>query len=384
MPELSAALFAVFAVLFGVGALAGWLFRGDRCAREKIAVNAGWQEQFEAQQAESRRLSEQNRGLMQQINQHQASEKDLSRRCKELAVSLKAAIERRDELQRQVKDVRSNLETALEQRNRLQTDLRSRDVRNETTAHALREKDNKIFKLSRELTSWQNRVPPLVEKYRERELEMKELQFELEQVREKNREIEDLQNELARARDRIVELEMRPQPEHTRIEAIDPDALARGLNASLDASNEQFNEATEPDLSDLQDQIGDEVRPPLSGNGRYGLEFLPERPHTPTGASRTNASRTGTSRTNATSTGSPRTTETHDDLKAIKGVGPAIERTLNDLGFFCFEQIASISEYDIDRIAERLKGFRSRIYREDWIGQARILHYQKQNDGPPA
>jgi hypothetical protein len=361
MPDLSAALLAVFAILFGVGVLAGWLFRGDRCAREKIAVNAGWQEQFEAQQAETRRLSEQNRGLMRQINQHQASEKDLSRRCKELATSLKAAIERRDELQRQVKDVRSNLETALEQRTRLQTDMRSRDVRNETTAHALREKDHKIFKLSRELTSWQNRVPPLVEKYRERELEMKELQFELEQARERNREIEALQNELSLARDRVVELETRPQPEHTRIEAIDPNVLARGLNssleASLEASNEQFNEATECDLSDLQDQIGDEVRPPLSGNGRYGLEFLPERPRTP---------------------------QARDDLKAIKGVGPAIERTLNDLGFFCFEQIASISEYDIDRIAERLKGFRSRIYREDWIGQARILHYQKQNDGPPA
>jgi predicted flap endonuclease-1-like 5' DNA nuclease len=32
-----------------------------------------------------------------------------------------------------------------------------------------------------------------------------------------------------------------------------------------------------------------------------------------------------------------------------------------------------MSEYDIDRIARRLKGFHSRIYREDWIGQAREL-----------
>jgi predicted flap endonuclease-1-like 5' DNA nuclease len=55
-------------------------------------------------------------------------------------------------------------------------------------------------------------------------------------------------------------------------------------------------------------------------------------------------------------------------------VGPAIERTLHDLGIFSFDQIASISESDINRVAERLKGFRSRIYREDWIGQARTLH----------
>jgi predicted flap endonuclease-1-like 5' DNA nuclease len=68
-----------------------------------------------------------------------------------------------------------------------------------------------------------------------------------------------------------------------------------------------------------------------------------------------------------------------DDLQQIKGVGPAIEKTLNEMGIFRFNQIAEMSEYDIDRIAHRLKGFRSRIYREDWIGQARDLYDQKVN-----
>ena len=66
-----------------------------------------------------------------------------------------------------------------------------------------------------------------------------------------------------------------------------------------------------------------------------------------------------------------------DNLKRIKGVGPAIEKTLNELGISRFDQIAQMSEYDIDRVAHRLKGFRSRIYREDWIGQARDLHDRK-------
>ena len=69
-----------------------------------------------------------------------------------------------------------------------------------------------------------------------------------------------------------------------------------------------------------------------------------------------------------------------DDLKEIKGVGPAIEKTLNGLGIYRFNQIAEMSEYDIDRVAQQLKGFRSRIYREDWIGQARTLQYQKNHD----
>ena len=35
--------------------------------------------------------------------------------------------------------------------------------------------------------------------------------------------------------------------------------------------------------------------------------------------------------------------------------------------------IADMTEYDIDRVAQRLRGFHSRIYRENWIGQAREL-----------
>jgi NADH-quinone oxidoreductase subunit E len=46
------------------------------------------------------------------------------------------------------------------------------------------------------------------------------------------------------------------------------------------------------------------------------------------------------------------------------------------MGIFHFHQIAEMSEYEIDRVAQRLKGFRSRIYREDWIGQARELRDQ--------
>jgi predicted flap endonuclease-1-like 5' DNA nuclease len=51
------------------------------------------------------------------------------------------------------------------------------------------------------------------------------------------------------------------------------------------------------------------------------------------------------------------------------------------MGISRYDQIAQMSEYDIDRVAHRLKGFRSRIYREDWIGQARDLHDQKVNSG---
>ena len=66
-----------------------------------------------------------------------------------------------------------------------------------------------------------------------------------------------------------------------------------------------------------------------------------------------------------------------DNLKLIKGVGPAIEKTLNELGIFRFSQIAELSDYDIERVSRHLKGFSSRIEREDWIGQAQSLNEEK-------
>jgi NADH-quinone oxidoreductase subunit E len=69
-----------------------------------------------------------------------------------------------------------------------------------------------------------------------------------------------------------------------------------------------------------------------------------------------------------------------DDLRQIKGIGPSIEKTLHELGFRRYRQIAEMTEYDIDRVARQLKGFRSRIYREDWIGQARMLQQQKNSN----
>lgn len=58
-----------------------------------------------------------------------------------------------------------------------------------------------------------------------------------------------------------------------------------------------------------------------------------------------------------------------DDLKRISGVGPKLEQTLNELGFFHFDQIAKWTETEIQWVDNRLK-FKGRITRDDWIGQA--------------
>lgn len=64
--------------------------------------------------------------------------------------------------------------------------------------------------------------------------------------------------------------------------------------------------------------------------------------------------------------------EASGDLKQISGVGPALEKKLNEAGITRLEQIAELTDDDIKRIDEQLN-FKGRIERDDWIGQARAI-----------
>ena len=338
MPEITITQIVFLALSIIIGLVVGWIIRGNRCAQEKIAVNKGWQEQLEAQRNEHGRLAEQNKNLMAQVNQFQASGKDATMRARELSEALKETFERRDELQREIKDFRGKLEVAVAQRDRLQKNIRSRDVDGASAKNVLKEKDDKIFKLSRELESWQSRLPPLIERFRIRD-----------------EEANSLESELSDAKERLSALEGMIDSDQTHIEPVDPGALSDGLGASNDPVDAQF-EADDNSLDDGGLSDGD-LRQMAAANE--------DRNEAPDEAGPDKADR-----------------GSRDDLKMIKGIGPAIEKTLNELGIFRFTQIVEMSEYDIDRIAQRLRGFRSRIDREDWVGQARSLHNRNTGEQP--
>lgn len=62
-----------------------------------------------------------------------------------------------------------------------------------------------------------------------------------------------------------------------------------------------------------------------------------------------------------------------DDLKRISGVGPKLERLLNQNGIYYFWQVASWSSKDVTIIDEKLDVFKGRISRDNWVDQARTL-----------
>jgi predicted flap endonuclease-1-like 5' DNA nuclease/uncharacterized protein YoxC len=320
MPEISAIHIAIAAVTTVIGAIVGWLMRGKQSTAEKDAVSAGWQEQISAQRLEHSRLTDQNKGLMEQINQYQVSNMDAKNRAKELSDAVQEAYARRDDLRRKIKDIRANLEVSMSEREQLQSDI---TVQVSETADR-QEKDARIARLQLELENWQNRLPPLIDKFRQR-----------------NEDALRLETELDEARGRIAELEESSDDIGTRTEPVqDPDSLTDGRDASNETIEEVLLDPAELDYEpEPEPEPESYAEPEIESNMKI------------------NGAR--------------------DRLQSIKGIGPAIEKTLNEIGIFRFQQIADMSEYEIDRVANRLKGFRSRIYREDWIGQARELRDQK-------
>ncbi|HIP52693.1 MAG TPA: hypothetical protein EYH03_01600 [Chromatiales bacterium] len=69
-----------------------------------------------------------------------------------------------------------------------------------------------------------------------------------------------------------------------------------------------------------------------------------------------------------------------DDLKKIKGVGPKLEATLNELGIYHFHQIAGFTR---DQIAwvDGFLSFKGRIDREKWVQQAKSLAAAASKEG---
>ena len=73
-----------------------------------------------------------------------------------------------------------------------------------------------------------------------------------------------------------------------------------------------------------------------------------------------------------------------DDLKLIVGVGPVLERMLQQLGITTYRQIARWTERDIDEFDAKLPEFPGRIRRDGWVTQARALHASKHGAPPSA
>ncbi len=74
------------------------------------------------------------------------------------------------------------------------------------------------------------------------------------------------------------------------------------------------------------------------------------------------------------------TVNSKDDLTLINGIGPFIEKKLNDIGFYTYNDVARWTTEDIERITAQIQFFPGRIQQDNWVGQAAAL-LQRKNEG---
>jgi predicted flap endonuclease-1-like 5' DNA nuclease len=66
-----------------------------------------------------------------------------------------------------------------------------------------------------------------------------------------------------------------------------------------------------------------------------------------------------------------------DDLKAIAGIGPFLEKKLHAVDIYTFRQIANFTREDVDQVNDIIEFFPGRIERDRWVDQARELAKKK-------
>lgn len=69
--------------------------------------------------------------------------------------------------------------------------------------------------------------------------------------------------------------------------------------------------------------------------------------------------------------------EEKDDLKKIVGVGVKLEKLLNNLGIYTFEQVSKLTDTQYALIDSLLSAFQGRAKRDEWAEQAKELLTKK-------
>jgi len=161
----------------------------------------------------------------------------------------------------------------------------------------------------------------------------------------------------------------------------------RRLQAEL-TSKQQQNEKYLQQIDDLETRL--RKRPTSSNEAQISRESESAAVQTPAShpTQSSDSSATQTTNTQKNTSGDTKNAKAPvqalftrpsqtDDLKKIKGIGPVMERTLNQLGVSTFEQLSKFTQQDVERVSDALAVFPGRIERDQWVAQA-ARFYQEQ------
>lgn len=287
MTDLPLLLVGLALICALAGGVLGWHLHAERQRRDRLTAAATWQEKLQVEELMQERLRKQIRSMAGRLDAARQADRDARRRLARTERELQEANTRSDEAAAALAGCRAAVAASNHKRDELHAQLQRLLAHSKVLMASARAKDEKIFALSRELESWQERLPPLVYRFREKAREATAAHRALDIERARARDLEDT------LRTRILPL---------------TEAQAAG----------------DDDGGDGPDRAMPVPRP-------------------------------------------------RDDLKRIRGIGPVLERLLNELGIHRLQQIARFGPDDVERVQAALKDFPDRIERDQWVEQARRL-----------
>ena len=175
------------------------------------------------------------------------------------------------------------------------------------------------------------------------------------------RRITQLEDELATTRARLEEERARSADFRSRSTGASD---VGSLRKQLSAVTHRLERTTE-----LTRAQRDQIASSFPTVERYALPKHNEDPPSPPSPSETRA--------RPDSAGDP-----SDDLQTIHGIGPVMEKRLNEHGIYRYQQIAAWGPNEIEDFSRRLDTFPAKIRRDRWIERARKEHLTKYGEGP--
>lgn len=209
-------------------------------------------------------------------------------------------------------------------------------------ADQLRQRDRQVESMQRELSTLRSEH----EDVKGLNLSIKRLQSEVESLtRERNLGLErvrELSTQSRQLQEREQQIrQLRTELSDNRIN----DREVAQMRKRMDRMDTEINQKNST-IDDLRRMLNGNT--PAFGVGRFVPSRTPKRENGYAGDAR-------------------------DDLKKIRGIGPKLEKLLNQHGITRIQQIASLSATDIQELSEKLEAFPGRIERDGWVESAREL-----------
>ena len=341
---VAAAVAAAVALLALVWALVGWV-RSRRLRRELAKASS-----------RSGELAEEVDELRRGVTTLRAGER-------EAAWAVTAGAERRVMLTARLESAREALRTAEERAVGLEARIAALTDAVTATASSGRvpETDATARRLEDRLIAREATIEDLRQRLeglgKAREAEVRRLKARIDELERLHVEIENRDREIERLEEALKEAEEARRGAEEELQRLD--------RTEISASSS----AVEPELRSLRNAL----RAERERNARLVRRSSLGGPDRPGGDSEeVRRLRARIAELEAASSPEPQTVD-ENDVTAIKGIGPKIAEILAGLGITTLQQIARLTEADLDRIGEHLPVYGDRAKDDRWVEQAREL-----------